>query len=83
MFAVHSGHTPMSVTHIFAKTNVGDRDELGTFFLDRAQGFLDHAIFRVGAARLLVFLVGNSEEQNGLKSEILRALRFIDHFVGR
>jgi hypothetical protein len=83
MFAVHTRDAAMSVAHVFAKTNIGDRDEVWTFLLNCAQSFLDDAVFRVGAARLFGFLFRNSKKQDRLKSGILRFLRFIDHFLDR
>ena len=83
MFAIHPRDAAMPVAHVFAKTNVGDRDHFGTFLFNRAQCFLNNAVFSVSAARFLVFLAGNSEKQNGLKSGLLRAARLIDNFVDR
>jgi len=81
MLAVDAGHAAMAVAHVFAKTNVGDRDDFGTFLLNGAQRFLDDAVFGVGAARLFVFFFGNSKKKNGLESGILRLARLIDNFV--
>src|SRR5713226_3508296 len=83
MFAVDASHAAMAVAHVFAKTNVGDRDDFRAFLLNRAQRFLDNAVFGVGAARLLVFFVRNSKKENGLKSGILRLAGLIDNFVDR
>ena len=59
----------MSVAHVFAKTNIGDDDQLRTFLFDRADRFLNDSVFRVSPARLLIFCRGNTEEQHRLKSE--------------
>ena len=55
----------------------------GHFGLDRADRLLHDAVFRVGAAGLLVFFLRNAEEQDGLQSEIVGALRFVGDFRER
>src|SRR5437868_2118028 len=81
MFAVNPRHTAMSVAHVFAKTNISDRDDFGTFLFYRAQGFLNHAVFGVSAARFFVFLLGNTKKENSLETSVLRLARLIDNFV--
>ena len=81
MFAIDTRNTAMAVTHVFAETNVGDRDQIRAFLFDRAQRFLNHAALGISAARLFVFIVGNSEKQNGLEAGILRRARLIDNFI--
>ena len=83
MFAVDAGYPAVTVAHVFAKTDIRDRDKLGTFLFDGAQRFLNDAVLRVSPACLFVFLVRNSEKQNGLKSNILCLVRLIDHFIDR
>jgi hypothetical protein len=46
-------------------------------WFDRAQRFLNDSIFRVSAARVLVFVFWNPEKQNRLESQILRTARLI------
>src|SRR5437763_17136340 len=81
MFAVNPRHAAMSVAHVFAKTNVSDRDDLGTFLFDCAQRFLNDTVLGKSAARLFVLFLGNSKKKNGLKTSILRLLRLIDNFI--
>jgi len=81
MFAVDARDAAMPMAHVFAKTNIRDRDELGTFLFDCAQRFLNHAVLRVSAARLLIFFVGDSKKQNGLESCVPRGASLIDNFV--
>ena len=83
MFAVDPRHAAMAVTHVFTKTNVSNRDDFGTFLFNRAQRFLNDAVLGISAARLLVFLVGNTKKQNGLESGILGLARLVDNFVDR
>ena len=83
MFAIDPGHAAMAVTHVFAKTNVSDRDQVRALLFDRAQGFLDDAVLRVSAAGLFVFDRGDAEKQNGLEAGVLGATRFIDNFFER
>ena len=66
MIAIDSCHAAMAVAHVFAKTDIGDDDEFGTFFLDRAHRLLHDTVLRVSAAGLLVFFCWNAEEQDGL-----------------
>jgi hypothetical protein len=73
----------MAVAHIFAKTNVRDRDDFRAFLFDRAQRFLDDAILGVSAARLFVLFGGNSKKKNGLESGVQRRSRLIDNFIDR
>jgi len=42
---------------------------------------LDDAVFGISAACLFIFFLRNSEKNDGLQSEILRAPRFIDNFI--
>jgi hypothetical protein len=81
MFAVDARDAAMSVTHVFAKTDISDGDEFGTFLFNCAQCFLNDAVLRVGAARSLIFLIGNSKKQNGLEPGVLRGAGLIDNFV--
>src|SRR2546421_4077988 len=81
MFAVDPGHAAMAMAHVFAKTNVRDRDDLGTFLFYRAQRFLNDTVFGISATRLFVFFLGNTEKKNGLKAGVLRLPRLIDNFV--
>ena len=66
MIAIHSCHAAMSVAHVFAKTDIGDDDQVRTFFLDRAHRLLHDTVFRVSPARLLIFFFWNTEEQHRL-----------------
>ena len=81
MFAIDPRDAAMAVAHVFAKTNVRDRDDFRTFLFNRAQCFLNDAIFGIRAACLFIFFVWNSKKQNGLKSGVLRGARLIDDFV--
>lgn len=81
MFAVDAGYAAMPMAHVFAKTNIRDRDHLGTFLLDCVKRFLNDAVLREGAACLLVFLVRDAKKQNCLESGVLRPARLIDNFV--
>jgi hypothetical protein len=81
MFAVDARDAAMPMAHVFAKANIRDRDELWTSLFDCAQRFLDHAVLRVSAARLLIFLVGDSKKQNGLESCVPRRASLIDNLV--
>ena len=83
MFAVDAGDAAVSVTHIFAKTNISDRDELGTFLFNFAQRFLNDAVCSISAARLLIFVVGNSEEQDRLQPRVLGGTRLVGNFIDR
>ena len=83
MIAVDSGDAAMAMAHVFAKTNIGDRDDFGTFLLNCAQRFLNDAVLGIRAARLFVFFIRDSKKQNGLEPGVLRPLRLIDDFVGR
>ena len=83
MFAIDPRHAAMPVAHVFAKTNIRDRDDFRTFLFNRAQSFLNNAVLGIRAARFFIFLVRNSKKQNGLKSGILRGARLIDDFVDR
>src|SRR5580700_2043116 len=83
MIAVDSGDAAMAMAHVFAKTNIGDRDDFGTFLLNCAQRFLNDAVLGIRAARLFVFFIRDSEKQNGLKPGVLRLPRLIDYFVDR
>src|SRR5947209_362401 len=81
MFAVDPSYAAMSVAHVFAKTNVSDRDDFGAFRFNCAQGFLNHAVFGVSATRLFVFLPGNTKKENRLETGVLRLPRLIDNFI--
>src|SRR5262249_7742511 len=81
MFAVDPRHTAMAVTHVFAKTNIGDRDQTRTFLFGTPQRYLNDAILRVSAACLFVFIVGNSKKQYSLKSGVLRLLGLSGNFI--
>src|SRR5215470_2321756 len=83
MVAVNSGDTAMAVAHVFAEANVGDRDQFRTFRFDCSEGFLNHSVFGVSAACVLIFLRWNSEKQNRLQPEVLSAARFIDNVLYR
>lgn len=83
MIAVDPRDAAMAMAHVFAKTNVGDRDDFGTLLLNCAQRFLNHAVLGIRAARLFVFFTRDSKKQNGLEPGVLRPLRLIDYFVGR
>jgi len=78
MISIHSRDAAMTVTHVFAQTNVGDRDDFRTFSLDRAQCFLHDAVFRVSPTSLFIFFFRDSEKQDGLQPHVPSALRFID-----
>ena len=81
MFAVDACYAAMPMAHVFAKTNIRDRDQLGALLFNRAQRFLNHAVLRVSAARLLIFFVGDSKKQNCLESCVPRGASLIDNFV--
>lgn len=83
MIAVDPRNAAMSVAHVFAQANVSDRDQPGTFRFDRTHCFLHDAGLGIRATGLLVFLPRNSEEDDRLKSGILRPLRFISNFPKR
>ena len=68
MIAIDPCDTAMTVTHVLAQTNIGDRDHFRAFRLDGAECFLDHATFGISAARLFVFFSRNSEKKDGLQS---------------
>src|SRR5262245_16186957 len=83
MVAINSGDTAMAVAHVFAKANVRHRDQFRTFRFDCPERFLNHSVFCVSAACLLIFTRGNSEKQDSLQPEILSAPRFIDNLFHR
>jgi hypothetical protein len=77
MIAINSGDTTMAVAHIFAEANVGDRDQFRTFRFDCSERFLNHSVFCVSAAGLLILVLRNSEEQDCLQPQVVSAARFI------
>src|ERR1700730_6964726 len=81
MLTVDSGHTAMAVTHIFTETNIRNRDHFRTFVFDRAQRFLDNAVFGISAARLLIFFFRYPKKENGLEPGVLRLPRLIDNLA--
>src|SRR5438132_519929 len=81
MIAINSCHPAVTVTHVFAQTDVGNCDKLGTFVFDRTERLLHDTIFGISAARLLIFFLRNSENKHGLQSELLRALCFVDNLA--
>ena len=83
MIAVDARHAAMSVAHVFTQTNIRDDDDFRTFLFDRSHRFLHDSIFGVSAGGLFVFFFGNSEKQDRLQPEVLRAFRFIDNLVER
>src|SRR5215471_11903392 len=83
MVAINSGDTAMAVAHVFAQANVGDRGQFRTFRFNGSERFLDHSVFSVSAACLLVFELWNSEKQDRLQPEILGPARFIDDLFHR
>ena len=83
MVAVDPGHATMAMAHVFAQANVGHDNELAAARFDRADGFLDDAVFGVGATGLFVFLPRNSKEQDRLKPQVLGAFCFVRDFAGR
>jgi len=83
MIAVDSRDAAMSVAHVFAKTNIGDRDHFRTFFLNCAQRFLHNAVFGISAASLLVLFFRNPKKENGLEPGVLRLSSLIDNFAKR
>jgi hypothetical protein len=83
MVAVNSGDTTMAVAHVFAEANVSDRDQFRTSGFDCSERFLNHSVFCVSAARLLIFLRWDSEKQDCLQPEILSSARFVDNLFHR
>jgi hypothetical protein len=79
MLLIRACDATVAVTHIFAQTDVGDYDQLGTSGFDRADGLLHDTVFRIRRCCLLIFLLRNAEEQDGLQPEIAGALRFIGY----
>ena len=77
MFAIHARDAAVAMAHVFAQTNIRDHNQLGAAGLDRADGLRHDAVFRIRGCCLLVLLLRNAEEQNGLQPEIAGALRFI------
>ena len=59
----------MAVAHVFAETNIGDHDQLGTLRFDRAHGLLNDAVFRVGAAAPARPFRRNAKEQHRLQAQ--------------
>src|SRR2546423_1101265 len=83
MIAVDPRHAAMPVAHVFTEANVGHNHELRTIRLDRADCLLHHAVLGIRAAGRFVFHARNSEEQHGLQSGVVRALRLRDNVTGR
>ena len=83
MVAVDASHAAMAMAHVFAKTNIGDRDHIRTFFLNRAQRFLHNAVFGISAARMFILFLRNPKKENGLEPGVVRLSRFIDDFAKR
>lgn len=76
MVTIHPGNAAMAMTHVFAQANICDHDQLGAPGFDRTDRLLHDAVFRVGRTGQFVLVLRNTKEQNGLKAEIVGALRF-------
>ena len=79
MFAIHTGDAAMAVAHVFAQANIRDYDQFRASSLDRADGLLHDAVVGIGRFRLIVFLVWNTEKQDGLEPQIAGLLGFLCH----
>jgi hypothetical protein len=69
------------MAHVFAQANVCNGHDFRTFLFDCPECFLHDSIFGIGASGLFIFCFGDSEKQDRLQAELLRALGFIDNFV--
>src|ERR1022692_1472416 len=83
MLAIHTCDAAVAMAHVFAQANIRDHDQLGASGFDRSDGLLHDAVFRIRGCCLLVFLLRNAEEQYGLQSQIVGALRFVGYFRER
>ena len=59
--AAVADNAAVAVRHIFAKTNVGDDEQVGIVGLERAHGALHDSVVGVGARRDLIFFAGKTE----------------------
>ncbi len=81
MIPVDAGYSTVAVAHVFAQADIGDGNERRTFRFDGSQRFLHNAVFGISGAGLFVFLFGNPEKKDGLQTEILNALCFINNLL--
>ena len=68
MVAVDPGDAAMAVAHVFAKTDIGNDEQLGAFGLDRADRLLHDAILSIRAGSGFILFGGNAEEEDGLQA---------------
>ena len=81
VFAIDARHAAMPMAHVFAKTDVGDDNQIATARGDRADRLLHDAVLVVGGACALVFVRRDSEQQHRLQAETGCALRFVGNLA--
>ena len=76
-------HAAMAVAHVFAQAHVRDDEQRRQFLFQQPHRLLHDAVLGVSAARLLIFFIGNAEEQNRRHAERVRRRRLAHNFIRR